>query len=871
MLTLQSASLGFRIGVAQPSGAAMNVASLQKVALAVTESQAIGSVLETIVRVLAEQREIVLARIWLIGPGDICSTCDMKNVCPDQRFCLHLAASMGNPLRSDRAEQVPEGNWTRIDGHFRRIPLNAPLKIGYIGGTGQPVLLRIQKNEEMHNWIARPDWVTEQQISSFAGQPLIFRGEILGVLGLFSRAHISDQEFAWLRALADVASLAIANARALEESKKTADELQLQLDVLQNMPAVAWTVTPDGRMDFINRLYLEATGQSYESCVAPLEDWNKSGSELPPFLAGVHPAHKERAAQIFWNGIRSGQGWVLEAPYLHSNDGRYHWHMDRAVPLRDKQGKIVRFIGTCSDIEELKQAEGRNKTLLEISNAMVGNLPQQALLPSICEALQRVVSFEWAGLALYQTETDTFRLLAVAGERTFGHFQPGRELDRKASSLGWVFDQRRPLVRRDLEKGQHYADERYLVEAGVRSHCIVPLVTRGNCLGVLAIASATSGRFSDADAEFLAEVANQVALAVANTKAYEEIAFLKARLERENTYLQEEIRREHNFEEIVGNSPELLKLLDKVESAAPTNANVLITGETGSGKELIARAIHSRSNRRGRPLVKVNCGAIPAGLVESELFGHVKGAFTGASESRIGRFELADGGTLFLDEIGELSLDTQVKLLRVLQEQEFEPVGSNRTIRVNVRIIAATNRELEKTVKAGQFRSDLYYRLNVIPLRVPSLRERRSDIPQMVMFFLEQSAKKIGKETRTVSQQTMKLLVDYTWPGNIRELQNIIERGVVLSRGPVLKLGPDLLPLEASDVEEPTRSEAVLELDASASLRDVEKLHILAVLEKTGWVISGPTGAGAILNVHPNTLRSLMKRLGIQRGGHGIS
>ena len=269
--------------------------------------------------------------------------------------------------------------------------------------------------------------------------------------------------------------------------------------------------------------------------------------------------------------------------------------------------------------------------------------------------------------------------------------------------------------------------------------------------------------------------------------------------ENENTYLQDELRKEHNFEEILGNSPELLKLLDRVQSTAPTDANVLIIGETGSGKELIARAIHSRSARRNSPLVKVNCGAIPSGLVESELFGHVKGAFTSASDRRIGRFELANNGTLFLDEVGELPLETQVKLLRVLQEQEFEPVGSNRTIKVNVRIIAATNRDLEKAVQSGGFRSDLYYRLNVIPLRVPALRDRRSDIPEMVMAFLQQSAKRMGKPVQSVSRETMRLLVDYSWPGNIRELQNVIERGVVLSKGSILKLGADLLPIEGSD------------------------------------------------------------------------
>ncbi|HEX5481269.1 MAG TPA: sigma 54-interacting transcriptional regulator, partial [Terriglobia bacterium] len=363
-----------------------------------------------------------------------------------------------------------------------------------------------------------------------------------------------------------------------------------------------------------------------------------------------------------------------------------------------------------------------------------------------------------------------------------------------------------------------------------------------------------------ANRELQEEILKEQSLAAENLKAYEEIAALKARLEIENTYLQDEIRRQHNFEEILGNSPELLKLLDRVELTALVDANVLISGETGSGKELIARAIHSRSARKNSPLVKVNCGAIPSGLVESELFGHVKGAFTSASERRIGRFELANNGTLFLDEVGELPLETQVKLLRVLQEQEFEPVGSNHTVKVNVRIIAATNRDLEKAVQSGGFRSDLYYRLNVIPLHVPALRDRRSDIPQMVMAFLQQSAKRTGKPVQLVSRETMKLLADYSWPGNIRELQNVIERGVVLSRGSILRLGADLLPIEASETS--IDPGAIAETKAGDSLEEIQRQHILRVLEKTGWVISGPRGAGAALDLHPNTLRSLMNRLG---------
>jgi formate hydrogenlyase transcriptional activator len=354
-------------------------------------------------------------------------------------------------------------------------------------------------------------------------------------------------------------------------------------------------------------------------------------------------------------------------------------------------------------------------------------------------------------------------------------------------------------------------------------------------------------------------------------EALTEVERLKNQLQAENVYLQEEIRREHNFEEMVGNSPALLSLLRLVERVAETDATVLIHGETGSGKELIARALHSGGRRRQRPLVKVNCGAVPPSLLESELFGHVKGAFTGAIDRRVGRFEIADGGTLFLDEIGELPFETQVKLLRVLQEQEFEPVGSSRTIRVDVRIIAATNRNLEQEVQAGRFRSDLFFRLNVVPLKVPSLRERPADIPLLVAFFLSRFAAKFGRQIERVERDTMDRLVRYTWPGNVRELQNVIERAVVLSSGPVLRLGPDFLPIvQEAAPESPDMAPA----DSSApmpSLEEIERRHIERVLGHTNGVIEGPDGAARILDVHPNTLRSRMKKLGVVRPRHEIS
>jgi transcriptional regulator with GAF, ATPase, and Fis domain len=337
--------------------------------------------------------------------------------------------------------------------------------------------------------------------------------------------------------------------------------------------------------------------------------------------------------------------------------------------------------------------------------------------------------------------------------------------------------------------------------------------------------------------------------------AHEETEKLRARFEAEAVYLQEEIKTEHNFEEIIGQSAPLRALLRQLERVAPTDSTVLIRGETGTGKELLARAVHDRSKRKGRPLVKVNCGSIPAGLVESELFGHEKGAFTGATQRRIGRFELAHGGTIFLDEVTELPLDTQVKLLRVLQEGEFERVGSSHTIKVDARVIAATNRDLKEVIGSGSFRSDLFYRLNVFPLEVPPLRERTEDIPLLVNFFISGFAKKLGKELRGVAQKSMVSLIRYSWPGNIRELQNVIERAAVLAKGPIVEVDDSLLGANGA-------SERSSGIDTLAA---VERAHIMRGLNETNWIIHGKRGAAEILGINPSTLRSRMQKLGIRR------
>jgi formate hydrogenlyase transcriptional activator len=576
------------------------------------------------------------------------------------------------------------------------------------------------------------------------------------------------------------------------------------------------------------------------------------------------------------------QQFQIEKQYLRK-DGTLRW-VSNNVSLVPGTESTPRFIMALSeDITQRKQAEAalreseeKNRILLQINNAIITNLTQQALLHSISEALRPVFPFDRCAITLYQPERDSFRFLAVEGELHSDYFQTGLEFSREETCGSWVFEHLRPLVRRDLEKEREYANERRLVAEGIRSMCVVPLALQGECVGLLSLVSQQKNRYSDEDAVFLQEVANQVALAVQNMQSYQEIDSLKARLEKENVYLQEELRAEHNFEEIVGNSPALLKALHAVDQVAPTDSTVLIYGETGTGKELVARAIHSRSARNGRALVNVNCSAISAGLVESELFGHMKGAFTGALERRIGRFELAHGGTIFLDEIGELPPETQVKLLRVLQEHEFEPVGSSRSLRADVRVIAATNRNLHEAVQGGRFRSDLFYRLNVFPIELPPLRERRPDIPQLVAFCISRFCKRLGKKIDGVSRESMENLVNYHWPGNIRELQNVIERAVVLSAEPTLRLDRDLMPVAASTkgvetpkTDDPERRQVDLKSPKLLlSLDEVDRNHILAALQHTGGVVDGPKGAARILNLHPNTLRHRMDKLGIRGSRH---
>jgi transcriptional regulator with GAF, ATPase, and Fis domain len=426
-----------------------------------------------------------------------------------------------------------------------------------------------------------------------------------------------------------------------------------------------------------------------------------------------------------------------------------------------------------------------------------------------------------------------------------------------------------------------FPEDIWLQQIGVDSYVGVPMrIASGDVIGHLAVLHTEPMQPSREAMAILQIFASRGAAELQRMqtdrelqKALAEVERLRDRLQAENVYLQDEIRAEHNFEELIGTSEPWRQLMQQVRSVAATDSTVLVAGETGVGKELIARALHFGSSRRTRPLVKVNCAAISAGLVESELFGHVKGAFTGAFEKRVGRFELANGGTIFLDEIGELPLESQVRLLRVLQEQEFEPVGSSATQRVDARVIAATNRNLAECVQNGTFRADLFFRLNVIPLHVPPLRERASDIAPLALHFLARATRKTGKPIHGIGTAALDQMLCYEWPGNVRELENLIERAVVLSTGPALDLKsvfpsqPPLTPrVNAASKPAPPASEPPSHAGKPKSMEEVERAHLLSVLEATNWVIEGPRGAAQALNVSPSTMRSRMKRLGIERG-----
>jgi formate hydrogenlyase transcriptional activator len=503
---------------------------------------------------------------------------------------------------------------------------------------------------------------------------------------------------------------------------------------------------------------------------------------------------------------------------------------------------------------QLALERDRLQVLLEITNTLVSELDIRDLFPSITACVRRAVPHEYSSLALRVPGTDQLRIHALVFDGPGGVLQEGATAALSETPAGEAVETRRPVIlnSESLSRFSPGVVER-LAAAGLKSICVLPLITRMHVLGTLNVGSMRENAFSEADVDFLSQVAGQAAIAIENATAYQKIARLKDQLAEEKLYLQDEIRTDRNFGEIIGDSPAFRHVLEQVETVAPTDASVLILGETGTGKELIARALHDLSGRRERTFVKLNCAAIPTGLLESELFGHEKGAFTGAIMQKAGRFELADRGTLFLDEIGDIPLELQPKLLRALQEHEFERLGGTRTIKVDVRLVAATNRDLAQMINERQFRTDLYYRLSVFPISVPPLRERADDIPKLVRYFTQKFARRMNKRVETISHDTMDALVRYPWPGNVRELENLIERAVILARGTTLQIPISELRSNSTENASPV------------TLEEAERDHIRRVLENSNGVVGGPNGAAAKLGMKRTTLQSKMKKLGIGR------
>ena len=593
--------------------------------------------------------------------------------------------------------------------------------------------------------------------------------------------------------------------------------------------------------------------------------WNEGAERINGYRAeeiiGQHfsrfylPEDAERGKPEEGLKIAAGRGRSEDEGWRVRKDGSRFWANVILSTLRDQNDQIIGFSKVARDLTQRRRAE--EALLLEITNALVSNLDIRNLLQAIAASIRQVMPYDYASLALPEPETSKLRIHLLDFPKGNKSGNEGWMVPIEGSPAGRAFTTHEPVVLNRMDAGQFDPEviQRW-TSLGIKSGCWLPLVSHGRVLGTLIVASEREDAFRAKDVTLLGQVANQVAIAIDNAAAFRQIAELKDRLAEEKQYLEDELRTEYNFEEIIGESPALKRVLKQVETVAPTDSTVLIRGETGTGKELIARAVHHLSARCERTFVKLNCSAIPGGLLESELFGHERGAFTGAIAQKMGRLEIAHRGTFFLDEVGDLPLELQPKLLRALQEKEFERVGGTRTIPVDIRLVAATNQNLEELVKERQFRSDLYYRLKVFPVTIPPLRERPEDIPLLAHYFTQKHSKRMNKRIERIPPETLQALVRWRWPGNVRELENLIERAVILSRGPELKV-----PL----AEIPSAAEPEPADHSTTTLEAAERDHILRVLKETKGVIGGPKGAAAKLGLKRTTLNFKMRKLGLSR------
>lgn len=514
--------------------------------------------------------------------------------------------------------------------------------------------------------------------------------------------------------------------------------------------------------------------------------------------------------------------------------------------------RAVSRVRLASAVSKLERSHDREALVQAVGRSILSILELPTLLKSISTNTRKVLGCEAVGVGLVDEDSGGVRILAVEFPESRGVIKEGLVLPVAGTPLADVLRTGRPGTIGIIDPLG------IAISEGIAGNWVHPLFSRGRILGILAAARRGDATFSDEDKELLEQIAAFVAVALDNALAYREIADLNKRLAQEKLYLEGEIRYEGQFQQIVGRSDALRRVLKQVETVATTDSTVLIEGETGSGKELVARAIHDLSARRGKTFVKLNCAAIPTGLLESELFGHKRGAFTGAIADRVGRFELGNGGTVFLDEIGEIPLELQPKLLRVLQEKEFERIGSSYTFKTDARLIAATNRDLPEMVEAQKFRADLFYRLSVFPIRVPPLRERREDIPLLVRHFVQELGRRVGRKVESIASETMDALTRYDWPGNVRELQNLIERALIISTGLVLKVPLEEMKARRAASEPPPTSKA-------RTLEAADREHILEALKASRWILGGPKGAAEQLGLKRSTLQFRMKKLGITK------
>jgi len=735
-------------------------------------------------------------------------------------------------------------------------PLNTGLYCETVMRTREPLLVPDALADE--KWKSNPD--VKLGLISYMGFPVAWPdGEIFGTICVLDDKRNEYNEL-YRKLLLQCREVLQGDLRWLT---RLGGELTTQKGYLDELfalvPEAIAMVDGDGHLMRINGEFSrifgyssdEATGRSLHELVVP-EDLRSESVE-------------------FARRVTERQEIVNTETIRQRKDGSRVPVSIVGVPASLKEGKISGWV-IYRDItrrkrleDELKDERDRLRLLLEITNCMVSKLDLRGLLDELSASLLRVMHCDHCALLLPDSDSGKLRATMLYNSESRGITQEGMIVPMTGSISGKVFRTGKSLridniemVRNDPEvfgNPEGHAFYERVKREGLVSGCYLPLMSRGRVLAVLNVCKRSVNGFTENDMVFLEQVAHQIAIAVENALDYGRATEDRDREAEQKLYLQDEIRTEHNFGEIIGANSGLKSVLDQVAVVAPTDSSVLILGETGTGKELIARAIHDLSRRRERTFVRLNCAAIPLGLLESELFGHEKGAFTGAITQKMGRFELANKGSLFLDEVGDIPLELQAKLLRVLQEQEFERLGSNRTHKVDVRIIAATHRDLAQMVKQQAFREDLYYRLKVFPISVPSLRHREQDIPQLVRHFATRYARKMNKKIETIPAETMDALVHYGWPGNVRELQNFVERAVILSRTPVLHA-----PLGELEPSQPN-----LQTRAAPGGVEAERDQIIQALDASKWVVGGPNGAAARLGLARTSLVYKMQKFGIRR------